>query len=248
MTDSLGDRMKEFEGAFNHTLPIRMPVIIRLDGSSFSSYTRGLKKPIDQNLIDCMNETMIHLCKNIRETQIAYCQSDEVTLFLNPYKTHETQPWFGNKIQKLTSISAGLASAYFSSISGKMFNGNSKLATFDSRAFVLPKEEVNNVFLWRQQDATRNSIQMLARSMYSHKECHKKNTSDLQEMCFQKGINWNDCPTFQKRGRCAVKVQSEKEMLNPKTSKMEKVIRNEWVIDNEIPIFSKDKDYIEKYV
>src|SRR5690606_28151994 len=113
-------------------------------------------------------------------------------------KRHETQPWVNNRIQKIVSLSASVAASTMTILS-------EKTAEFDARAFVLPESEVANYFLWRQQDATRNSIQMLARSLYSHKECDRKNTSQLQEMCFQKGKNWNDLPTSLKRGRCAVR-------------------------------------------
>ena len=102
--------------------------------------------------------------------------------------------------------------------------------------------------LWRQQDASRNSVQMLARSLYSHKACVDKNNSELQELCFQKGFNWNNCPTSQKRGRCIVKVQALKTGTNPKTGESFQAIRNEWSVDNEIPIFSNDRNYIDKYL
>jgi tRNA(His) guanylyltransferase len=87
---------------------------------------------------------------------------------------------------------------------------------------------VNNYFIFRQQDATRNSVQMLARTHFSNTQCHKKNNSQLQEMLHsEKNINWNDLPTSQKRGRCVKKVNGV------------------WIIDNEIPIFSQDRGYIQ---
>ncbi len=89
---------------------------------------------------------------------------------------------------------------------------------------------------------------MLARSLYSHRECNDKNCSELQELCFQKGINWNDCPTFQKRGRCLVKTKVVKEGQNPKTGEAILSERTEWIVDNNIPIFSDDRNYIEKYL
>lgn len=140
-----------------------------------------------------------------------------------------------------------MASSYFTSISSRIF-GKQKLAVFDCRAFVVPKEDINNMFVWREQDATRNSIQSLARSLYSHNQCNNKNCSELQEMCFQKGINWNDCPTWQKRGRCAIKVQLDKTCKNRSINEDVVVTRSEWIIDNNIPIFSKDKNYVEQYI
>jgi tRNA(His) guanylyltransferase len=246
--DNLGTRMKSYENAYRISLPIRMPVIIRIDGKAFHSYTKGCKKPVDKNLIDCMDQTAAYLCKNIQGCQIAYVQSDEISLLLKNYSTIDTQSWFDNTLQKMVSVSAGMASAVFTSLSPKIFGGTAKLAMFDSRAFIIPKEEVCNYFIWRQQDATRNSVQMLARSLYSHKACTDKNNSELQEMCFQKGINWNNCPTSQKRGRCIIKVQKIKTGVHPKTGQEFTAERSEWVVDNEIPIFSDVRDYIDSYV
>lgn len=260
--DSLGDRMKSYEDSYRISLPSRMPVILRIDGKAFHTYTKSLARPVDQNLTGVMNETAQYLCKNIQGCQIAYVQSDEISLLLNNYQALDTQPWFENNIQKMVSVSAGMASAVFTALSGKIFGGISKIAVFDSRAFILPKEEVNNYFLWRQQDATRNSVQMLARTLYSHKELNNKNNSQLQELCFQKGFNWNDCPTSQKRGRCIVKKELMKMVnLRPYMDKQGNMVlpsaraykdanrvRKVWEVDNEIPIFSDDKTYIEKYV
>lgn len=246
--DSLGNRMKGYEEASRIVLPKRMPVLMRLDGIAFHTYTKGLKRPVDQNLVDVMNETAITLCKIIQGVKLAYIQSDEISLLLNNYEELDTEPWRGNVLQKMVSDSAAEASTVFSEQSPRIFNGKYKRAKFDSRAWVHPKEDVNNYFLWRQNDATRNSIQMLARSLYSHKQLHGKNISQLQDMIFQKGTNWNDVPTTQKRGRCVIKNKSDKKGRNPKSGVTTNVDRFEWVVDNEIPIFSKDHLYIEQYL
>ena len=246
--DSLGDRIKLYEDVYRVKLPIRLPVIIRIEGKSFHTYTKGCKRPVDENLVYCMNETAKHLCANIQGAQLAYVQSDEISILLNNYQEVDTQPWFHNTLQKMVSVSAGMASAVFTMQSGRIFSGTPKLAIFDSRVFIMPKEDVTNYFLWRQQDATRNSVQMLARTLYSHKELLGKDNSDLQELCFQKGHNWNDCPTPQKRGRCLVKTKIMKTGTNPKTGDMVTSERTEWVVDNDIPIFSQDRNYIRQYV
>ena len=243
---SLGDRIKAYEDCYRTYLPKRLPLILRLDGVHFHSYVKGCKKPFDQNLIDAMNETAMYLCKNIQGTKMAYLQSDEISLLM--YNADfESEGWFGGNHQKIISVSAALASSYLTSISDKIF-GKTKLAQFDSRCFIVPMDEVVNALEWRQQDASRNSIQMLARSLYSHKECNNKNQSQLQEMCFQKGHNWNDLPTYQRRGRCVVKSATTKTGFNPKTGETIQTERTDWVIDNEIPIFHKDREYIDKYL
>lgn len=263
--DSLGDRMKGYENAYRLSLPERMPVIIRVDGKAFHTYTKDCKKPVDENLVSVMNDTAAFLCKNIQGAQIGYVQSDEISILVNNYKELETQSWFDNNLQKMASVSAAMASSIFTANSYKIFDPNKnslewadnvafsperdiRPAFFDSRVFLVPKEDVVNYFLWRQQDATRNSVQMLARSLYSHKQCENKNNSELQEMIFQKGINWNDCSVSQKRGRCIIKRSLTRMALNQATGQQEPVIRSTWEVDNNIPIFSQDRDYIGRYV
>ena len=249
--------MKAFEDAFRMHLPPRMPLIIRVDGCRFHTYTKGLKRPVDDNLVEVMNLTATKLCEEVQGCQLAYIQSDEISLLLNNFKTFDTQSWFQNNLQKMASVAASIAGATFTLNSWRIWHGNTgpvlsfadfRPAYFDARVFVLPKEEASNYFLWRQQDATRNSIQSLARSLYSHRECNDKNNSELQEMIFKKGINWNDCPTSQKRGRCVLKQQVEVKAKNPITQEDCVAMRSALVVDNEIPIFSQDREYIDKHL
>ena len=100
--------------------------------------------------------------------------------------------------------------------------------------FNLPKEEVTNYFIWRQNDATRNSIQSLAQANFSQKQIHSMNNSQLQDKLHEeKGINWNDCKTVEKRGSCVIHVFDKS------------INRSKWIIDEEIPIFTQNRDYIE---
>lgn len=226
---SIGDRMKNnYEKIWKTKLPMRMPVIIRLDGKSFHTLTKKLSKPFDKDFINIMDETAVELCKNIQGAQIAYVASDEISILLHNYKKLNSDAWFGNQIQKMTSISAAIASTHFTNAWNHWYE-DEKNSYFDSRVFVLPENEVCNYFIWRQNDWTRNSVQMVARSVYSHKECHKKNNSELQEMVFQKGINWDSIDTSLKRGRAIIKNQEES-----------------WVVDKNIPIFTQDRNYIEE--
>ena len=247
--DSLGDRMKDYENISRIYLTKRNPVIIRIDGKAFHTFTRGFMRPFDDTLIKTMQQTMLELCKNIGGCKLGYTQSDEISLLLTDYDTINTQPWFDNNLQKLVSISASLATLKFNQIfrhevatygNGLVFNdyeaalnlARDKGAMFDARAFILPKEEVCNYFIWRQQDASRNSIQMIAQSIFSHKELQGKNSDQLQEMIFQKtGKNWNDYYTVYKRGSCCIKSDTEG-----------------WNKDTNIPIFTQDREYIDRFV
>lgn len=240
--------MKGYEEATRLTLTSRLPIVIRVDGKAFHSYTKGLARPVDDGLVTVMNLTAMALCKAIQGAQMAYVQSDEISILVHGYKTLESSQWFDNQVQKMASVSAGIASSVFTAESYRIWTkpGEKSLldhirpAVFDSRVFVVPENDVANYFLWRQKDATRNSVQTLARCLYSHKECTDKNNSQLQEMCFAKGRNWNDEPTSFRRGRCILKETYTHEETGTE--------RRRWVVDNEIPVFSESRDYITKHL
>ena len=222
--DSLGDRMKSFYETSSKTkLVRRMPVAIRIDGEHFHTFTRGFKKPFDAILMETMQETMKYLCENIQGCVLGYTQSDEITLILQDYKTLTTEAWFDYEVQKLCSISASMATMKFNktfsrivdcfvyenedsfcNYCDRLVGAIEKGAMFDSRCFNIPKEEVTNLLLWRQLDAARNSVQMVGRAYYSYKELHGKYNSQIQDMLMDKGVNWNDYPTHQKRGSCCI--------------------------------------------
>jgi tRNA(His) guanylyltransferase len=213
---AISQRMKaNYEERVRTYLTRRTPVIIRLDGKAFHTYTKGLQKPFDEGLIEDMNQTAMYLCKEIMGAKCAYVQSDEISILVTDFDNLETQAWFDYSVQKMTSVSASLATGKFNllrvnrelNLIGKMdyIDSDFKIAFFDSRVFNIPKEEVANYFLARQKDAVKNSIASLAQSLYPHKELENKNQNTLQEMSFQKGYNWNDLPYGQKRGRFIVK-------------------------------------------
>lgn len=255
----LGDRMKQYENVTRNYLPTRMPVIVRIDGRSFHTFTRGFTKPFDAILSSSMISTAKYLLENIEGCVFAYTQSDEISLLLKNDQTNETNAWFDNNLSKIISLSASMATLAFN----RKFNENikelvelginykeveayhkayEKGAMFDSRAFVIPENEINNYFIWRQQDATRNSIQMVAQANFSHKEMQKLDCDQLQEKLFQeKGINWGeDIPTKYKRGVAIYKKQVEVETPNGV------VTRNKPYVDKEIPIFTQDRKFIEE--
>ena len=121
-----------------------------------------------------------------------------------------------------------------------------KGAMFDARVFSIPKDEVCNYFIWRQNDCTRNSIQMVGQANFSHKELQKKSCDKIQDMLMlDKGINWNDFPTVQKRGSCCTKTGIHT-VVNTKTGEQKE--RLTWEIDTEIPVFTQDRNYVERFV
>lgn len=275
VNDELGIRMKTYYEQIPKTkLMRRTPVAIRIDGKAFHTFTKGFQKPFDEVLIKSMQATMKYLCENIQGCVLGYHQSDEITLILVDYKNLNSDAWFEYEVQKMCSIAASMATMAFNRsfaneccqwfennidwsdpdvVSAdedikKLFNAYTKAcekgAMFDARVFNIPKEEVMNLLYWRQLDATRNSIQMVGQANFSHNQLHGKNCSNIQDMLMlEKGINWNDYLTHLKRGSCCVKKPLK---INGGTD--QEAIRNKWVIDTEIPIFTQDKDYVNKLI
>lgn len=255
---TLGDRMKNnYENITRYYLTRRMPVIIRIDGRAFHTFTRGFKKPFDDILVSTMQDTMKYLCENIQGCVLGYTQSDEISLVLTDYAELTTDAWFGNNLQKMCSVSASMATVAFNKFfydnmpaeeenSGTYYKALEKGAMFDSRVFTISKEEVCNYLIWRQQDATRNSIQSVGQANFSQKELHGKSCNKIQDMLMlQKGINWNDYSTTLKRGSCCIKTVIQD--LSTEVKGGESPI-SKWVIDNEIPIFTQDRNYVEKLI
>lgn len=278
----LAERMKGYEKRNRYYLQRRMPVILRLDMRAGHSFTRGFKRPFDEVFIKSMQDTAKYLCENIQNCKLSYQQSDEITLLLVDYDKLNTDCFFDYRVDKLCSIAASMATMAFN----RAFANNvgdyctytyecmdnthenyehilslavDKGAMFDARCFNIPKEEVTNLLYWRQDDAAKNSIQMVGRAFFSHKELHKKSRNDIQDMLMtQKGINWNDFPTYQKRGSCCIKTEEKiteditiiknrfgedgkKHVVNMK--------RPHWIIDTEIPIFKGEgREYIDRLV
>lgn len=238
--------MKRYESVFKTRLTPRTPVLIRLDGKSFHTFTRGMERPYDARFHACMWEAACALCQQVEGCQIAYVQSDEITLLLTDYENFNTQPWFDYEIQKLCSVSAGICAVAFLVACRERFGElpPGPLPVFDARCWNVPKEEVVNAFLWRQQDATRNSVTMLAQAHFSHRELDGVSTTQrLDRLVLEKGINWNDCPVPQKRGVCVVR-----ETYTVSVEGQDPYTRTRWVVDQDIPIFSQDRSYIERHV
>ena len=256
--DALGNRMKSYYENISKTQLIRKtPVALRIDGKAFHTFTRNLKKPFDDILMKSMQDTMKYLCANIQGCVFGYTQSDEITLILIDYQNLNSAAWFDYKVQKMCSIAASMATLAFNKAFCKntiehfdyvteswnisddelryhdtLWKCREKGAMFDCRAFNIPKEEVANLVYWRQVDATKNSIQMVARTYFTQKELDKKNSDQMQEMLWSKyNVNWNNFPTEQKRGSACIKADRG------------------WTIDHDMPIIrGENRGYVEKWI
>ena len=192
---------------------------------AFHTFLRNADKPFDYTVSQAMWHSTRAVMEQIGGTaRLGYTQSDEASIIINNALTLDTQPWFDNNIQKMVSVASSIFAGHFGFNYPKWVDGNPP--AFDARVFTLPDlNEVVNYLVWRQQDATRNSIRMYASTMFSHKELHGVNNTQAQEMMFQKAkFNWNDAITWTKRGTVVTRSK----------------------IDLDIPVFTADRGYIEK--
>lgn len=197
INDDLGDRMKLYEGLSNPTVLPRVPFLARLDGRTFHSVTKYCERPFSEPFHALMTAVTIHLVTESCAT-VGYTQSDEITL------AWIENPFFGGNIQKMCSTLAAMATERFNRHPQDLASGISftRHPTFDCRAWVVPSlAEAANVFVWRQIDATRNSVQMAAHANFSHKSLDGLDSKQLQEKLFaEKQINWSEYPAWAKRG------------------------------------------------
>lgn len=226
MLDSLGDRMKGYEIVSGTKLMRRTPVILRLDGKAFHTWTKGLNRPFDPDMAAWMGQTLKYLVDNIQCAVFGYTQSDEISILLRDYDRLNTEAWFDNSVQKMVSVSASMATARFNEVV-RARKPDRPLALFDCRAFNLPREEVTNYFIWRQNDSTRNSIQALGQHCLGHKKCQNLSNNQVLDalMGLDPPVNWNDLPTHFKRGLCYNKASGEVDVI--------------------IPIFTQCREYVE---
>lgn len=219
--------MKRYEDVFRLKLPKRIPKVIRIDGRAFHTYTANAKKPYDPGIMFAMREAALSVIEDIGGTaRFAYIQSDECSIALNDALTLTTSPWFDNNIQKMVSVAASVFTNTFQEIMSRREEFKEKKAAFDARVILLPDvNELVNYMVWRQQDATRNSILGYGYSMFSHSELDCKSCNEIQEMMFQKHeFNWEKELTAKKRGYIATKDANL----------------------NDIPIFTQDRDFLIK--
>jgi tRNA(His) guanylyltransferase len=229
MKDDLGRRMKrDYEDALRLFLPRRACFVIRIDGRAFHKFTDDLERPYCRPLAAALDQAALALCREMIGCRFAYGQSDEYSFLLTDYEKEDAPLWFDGNVQKMVSVSASLFTGAFN----RAFQSN-KVAAFDSRVMVISQRSgVEQYFIWRQLDASANSLNMLASAHYSHAELLNRSASEKHELLHAKGVNWaHERPDF-KRGRVVRRGDTE----------------GAWEIDLEIPIFNRERSYLERLI
>ena len=233
MNDSLGDRMKaNFEDRTRYLLPRRTYTIIRLDGKAFHTLTRGCVKPFDDHISGAMTAAAVAVVSEAQGAKLAYIQSDEISIVLTDFDSITTQAWFDGNVQKIASVSAGIASAAFSHAFGRT-------GIFDSRVFTIPDPvEVENYFIWRQKDAIRNSVQSCAQAIFSPGMLHGKNIANMLTMLAGEGHHWDAIAQHYRNGWAITRQAREDAPVE----------RWSWAPDWNVPIFTEQREYLASRV
>lgn len=249
--DSLARRCKRYEKRFTREkfMP-GIPVIARMDGRAFHTFTRGLEKPFDMRLVECMKKTTQELVERFN-AKLGYTQSDEITLVWLPGA--DDQLFFDGKVFKFNSVLASTCSVIFMrNLLDLLPEKAENLPVFDCRAWQTPNEyEAALAIYWRERDATRNSINTLAQSLYSHKQLQGKKVPEVHDMLHNKGVNWNDLEDGLKRGWYYHRVQIEEDLdltdrtdIPPEHRSVKRVLRGRVVL-KEQPILSLEGNIVE---
>lgn len=257
--DPLGQRMKDYEKDLRSTLDKSQYVILRLDGKAFHTFTKQLKKPYDQGLMDDLDQSTIFLCENIQNAKLGFVQSDEISIVMSAWDTETTQMWYGGDLEKIVSVSASLVTGKFNFERMKRkFKTTVRMSEydlpkpehFDSRVFQLPnKEEVVNYMIWRQNDAWRNSISMIAQHHFSHKELNCKSTQERIRMLQAKGVMPSALPMRFTNGGLCRKVENQiKNEYFGLNEGDEFVTRQSWEMDNNFDLIIRDRTYIKSLI
>lgn len=209
-TDDFGNRMKSYEAVeTSRKLDPAHPIYARIDGRSFSRFTRGMDRPFDMRMTAAMIETTKHL---VHEThaRIGYTQSDEISLVWLA-DSPQSDVFFSGKVQKMCSVLASMAAAKFATVIPAEFAG--RLPHFDARVFQLPsKDEAANAFLWRAMDARKNAISMVAQSRFSHKSLHGKDQKAMLSMLKDAGVDFDAFPSWHRMGAFVRREAKEREL------------------------------------
>lgn len=245
------DRMKRYSSSSKQNLMRGVPVILHINGKSFHSYAKNFQKPFDEVLLESMRKSILYLCKHIQGCVFGYTQSDKISLLLIDYQTHHSDAWYDYDVQKICSDAAAMSTMIFNKIfreqvallskedaheTERLYSQKIGLAKFMVHAYNVPKNDVCNYFIWKQNDCRNNSVMQVGKWYLDANELNGCSIERIQEKLLDKHqIDWNDYPIHLQRGSCCIKTRNVNE-------------HGKWIIDMNPPIFAQDRDYIERFV
>ncbi len=244
MTLTIKDRISSYEEVANYKLLPKLPIIIQINGRSFSKITSLLDKPYCEKFADCISATMLKLCLEIEGAVFAYQFNDEIIVIARNDQSTETIPWFDNKIQKIVSVCSSIAVLNFSSLANSIELNLMGDPIFTCNAYTAPSIlEAAHVLVSKQHQNLQSSVQSAC--FYELLKKHDKNTikemlsgmsiDDKIGLLFQEcDVDFNNYPMAFKRGVACYRAPK---LVND-------VVKNKWVINKELPIFTQDHSFL----
>lgn len=244
MSITLKDRIESYSEATNVKLLPRIPLIINVNGRSFSKNTSLLDKPYCPKFAECMFSTMTKLCSDIDGSVFAYQHGDEITLAIRNDQNVDTTPWYDNKVQKICSAVSSIATMYFNTCAEAIDLNLLGEPIFITQVFAVPNiAEATNVFVYKQQQNFQTSIQFAC----FYELLRKYDKPTIKEMLAglsvdekvdllnqECNIDFNEYPAPYRRGAACYKV--------PKV--VNGIMKNKWFINSDLPIFTKDQSFL----
>jgi tRNA(His) guanylyltransferase len=244
--DELAASQREREWFHALTVPAGMWTVIRVDGRGFSRLTEEhFAKPYDERVRHYMTAAAAAL---VTEFGAAYgcTHSDEISVALPP-----SSSLFGRSLEKLVSVSAGIASAAFTAAAG--LPGH-----FDSRAWIGATDaDVVDYFSWRQADAARSALSTWC--YWTMRQAGKTarqataalkgtRTAEQNELLYRTGINFNDVPAWQRHGIGLYWETYSKIGHDPRDGTEAAATRRRLRVDDQLPIKDEYRDLISALI
>jgi tRNA(His) 5'-end guanylyltransferase len=241
----LKDRIALYENATDYKLLGRVPIIICINGRSFSKITSIIDKPYCEKFAECMYSTALRLAMEVEGSVFSYCFCDEIVIVARNDQSIETNFWYDNRIQKISSVTASIATLHFNNCATALDLNLIGDAVFISNTFVVPNiTEAINVIVSKQQLSFQKSLHFaclyeLLKKQYDKndiKEMIQGTSSDdkinlLQQEC---NIDYNNYPIAYRRG---IACYRQPKLIDGK-------LKHKWSINMEIPIFTKEQSFL----
>lgn len=252
MSQSFQQRHQVYEAAYDNIIINRLPIVIKLDGRSFSKLSENLQKPFDHNLTAIFNDTMLSLAKQIDGVIFGYQYSDKIIFILKNDKTKDTDPWCGNKIQALASLSASIATYEFMVHLWEMdpiLNLNGPIS-FKSKVWAIPdNNEIINQLILRQyacvQHAVNESVHSVLKTKYgaeTNQLLEGKTLEQRKQILSESGISFDSLPKIYRNGSGVYLTPT---LINTPQGQ---ITKHKWLLDFELPIFIENKEFIKTII
>lgn len=246
MSQKLKDRIDSYQETSDFKLLNKLPLIISINGRSFTKTTSIIDKPYCTKFAESMLSATLKLCLEIEGSVFSYQHNDEIVIVAKNDQSIETESWYDNKIQKICSVASSIATSAFKTHASQLNLNIVGEPIFTTQVFTVPNlSEAINTLIYKQQQNFYTSAQFACYYELSKKH-DRENIKDmlsgltidekiglLHQEC---NIDFNEYPLSFRRGIACYKIPK---ILDGG------VMKNKWSINAELPIFAKNQTFLE---